>query len=200
MDTLFAAAAALGLASACGLRVFIPLLAVSVGMKLGFVPAEHGLAFLGSTPALWLLKLAAITEIVGFYVPIVDHAMDVVATPLAAVAGSLVAATQLGHVEHGHPLAMWATAILGGGGAATLVQSTTVASRAASSLATLGLGNHTVATVENAGAVTLSILAVVLPIAGGVMLLAAGWMTYRWYARSRATRMRPAVAQAASAA
>lgn len=186
MDTLFAAAAALGLASACGLRVFIPLLAVSLGMKLGFVPPAHGLAFLGSTPALGLLTLAAITEVVGFYVPIVDHAMDVVATPLAAIAGSLVAASQLGHVEHASPLVTWAAAILGGGGAATLVQSTTVATRAASSLATLGLGNHTVATVENAGATALSILAVALPVAGGVMLLAAGWMTYRWYRRSRA--------------
>ncbi len=188
METLSAICLGLALATACGMRVFLPLLALSAGVKMGLVSPGAGFAWVGNTPVLAGLGVAAGVEVLGYCVPWVDHALDVIATPLAAIAGTLAAATQLVGIEHVDPMLGWAGAVLGGGGLATLTQGATVLARAASTTTTLGFGNPVVAAAETTGALTLSVAAVLLPVAGVVMVGVAGFLVWRWVKASRAAQ------------
>ncbi|MFN0011678.1 MAG: DUF4126 domain-containing protein [Phycisphaerales bacterium] len=188
METLSAICLGLALATACGMRVFLPLLALSAGVKMGLVSPSESFAWVGNTPVVMGLAIAAAVEVLGYFLPWVDHALDVIATPLAAVAGTLAAATQLVGIEHVDPMLGWAGSVLGGGGLATLTQGATVLTRAASTTTTLGFANPVVAAAETTGALTLSVAAVVLPIAGVLMVGAAGFLVWRWVKNSRAAR------------
>jgi hypothetical protein len=61
------------------------------------------------------------------------------------------------------PFLKWTLAVIAGGGAAGVVQGTTVLARSASTATTGGLGNPLVATAELGGAVLTSIIAVLAP-------------------------------------
>lgn len=195
ISLLLAICLGLGLAAACGLRVFVPLLALSLGTKFGLVEVGPGFAWLGTWTALLSFSVAAITESLAYYIPWLDHALDALATPAAAVAGTLVAASQLGLDAHAvDPMLKWSASLIAGGGAATAVQSTTVLTRVVSTASTAGLGNSIVATVENVGAVVLSILSVVVPIVVGVLLLAiVAFLVYRAVKRHQVA-LAPAIA------
>jgi hypothetical protein len=166
-QTLLGVLAGIGLAAACGFRVFVPLLVAGIAIRAGALDVADGFAWLSSTPALIALAVATVLEIVAYYVPGLDHLLDTIATPAAVVAGTLVAASFVTDVD---PWFRWTLAAVAGGGAAAAVQTATVVTRGASGLATFGLANPLVATAELAGAATTSILAVTVPIAALLLL------------------------------
>jgi len=147
METLLSICVGIGLSAACGFRVFVPLLVMSIAALSGHLTLAHGFEWIGSYPALVAFAVATCLEIAGYYIPWVDHLLDTVATPAAIIAGTLVSASLVADVS---PLLRWALAIIAGGGAAGMVQATTVLTRGASSAGTAGLGNPLVATAENA--------------------------------------------------
>lgn len=177
----------IALAAACGLRVFLPLVALSVGAKLGLVTPGENWAWIGSTSAVTALSLAALVEIAGYYVPWIDHALDAIATPLAVIAGAFAAMATMGVVTDVPPILSHGAALLTGGAAAGAVQATTVAARAASTITTGGVLNPLVSTIENALGALLSFLAVVLPIFAGVALLLIAAILIRRWTRKPAT-------------
>jgi hypothetical protein len=69
------------------------------------------------------------------------------------------------------PFLKWTLAVIAGGGAAGLVQGTTVLTRGASLASTAGLANPVVATLELGGAVITSVMAVVVPVLVLVLLV-----------------------------
>ena len=179
-----------GLATACGLRVFIPLLAVSCAAHFGHLPLSQGFHWLGSTPALIALGVAAILEIAGYYLPWIDNCLDTVASPAAVLAGALVSVALMADVD---PFYKWALGVIAGGGMAGLVQGSTVLARGASTTTTGGLANPFLATAELVGAVVLSVLAIVLPVLMIGLVLAfwgmlAWWLTQRFSTRARLRR------------
>ena len=91
MDVLLAIAAGLGLAAACGFRVFVPLLLVSIAGRAEMLTLHEDWQWIGSLPALIGFSVATALEIAGYYVPVVDNLLDTIATPAAAVAGAVVA-------------------------------------------------------------------------------------------------------------
>jgi hypothetical protein len=62
------------------------------------------------------------------------------------------------------PFLKWALALIAGGGIAGLVQGTTVALRAKSSVSTAGIGNPLVSTLELIGSIITALLAIFIPI------------------------------------
>src|SRR5436305_5713899 len=58
METLLAICAGLGLAAACGFRVFVPMLITSIAVNSGHLHLTSGMAWIGSTPALVSFSLA----------------------------------------------------------------------------------------------------------------------------------------------
>ncbi len=154
-------AVGLGLAAACGFRVFVPLLIASLFARFGHLPLAGGFEWLASVPALIALGTATVLEVGAYYVPWLDHALDAVATPTAALAGMLAAAAVLTDLP---PLLKWSISILGGGAAAGLIQGASVLFRLKSAALTGGVGNPVVSTVELLGAGTTALLAVLLPL------------------------------------
>ena len=174
------------LAAACGFRTFVPLLCLAIASRTGALSLDAQHAWLASTGALIALASAAIAEVAGYYIPFVDHALDVIATPLAMIAGVLAMFTSIGG-DHG--VLGWLLAVLLGGGMSGAVQLTTVKARALSTGVTAGFGNPIVATGELASALLLSALAIFVPalaVVVGLVLLMVMWRIVRWI-RARAT-------------
>jgi Domain of unknown function (DUF4126) len=161
MEIILSLCVGIGLSAACGFRVFVPLLIMSLAAGSGHVTLAPGFQWIASTPALIAFSVATVLEIAGYYIPWVDHLLDTLATPAAIVAGTIITASMVADVS---PFLKWTLAVIAGGGAASVVQGSTVLLRGASTLATGGLSNPVFATAELAGAVGTSILAIVSPL------------------------------------
>jgi hypothetical protein len=163
MESLVSIGLGIGLSAACGFRVFIPLLIASILGVTGWMPLAHeGTAWIASWPALIVFATATVLEILGYFIPWIDHILDTIATPAAVVAGVLVSASTMVDIP---PLIRWTVALIAGGGVAGLVQGATVLARAKSTLFTAGLGNPVVAAGELAGSIVTSLLAILFPLA-----------------------------------
>jgi hypothetical protein len=168
METLLSMCVGIGLSAACGFRVFVPLLVMSLASHTGHLTLSPGFEWIGTAPALVAFALATCLEIAGYYVPWVDNLLDSIATPAAVVAGIIVTASAVSGMS---PFLKWALAVIAGGGVAATVHVATGITRGASSLTTAGLGNPLVATLEVGGAMILSLLAIVLPVLAGLVVL-----------------------------
>jgi len=175
-DLLLSVALGIGLAAAVGLRVFLPLLVVSIGGYVGHLHLGESFAWLGTLPAMIMLSIAAIIEVLAYYVPGVDNLLDTIASPAALIAGTLVAAAVMTDLP---PMLKWTTAIIAGGGAAGLTQGATAFLRMSSTATTGGLGNAAVSTGELGGSVLLSVLALFVPLLAVALVILFGWMTVR---------------------
>lgn len=189
MDTVVAILVGLGLAAACGLRVFLPLLVLSVSSHLGVIDLGQSWAWAGSWPAIIALGVAAAIEIGAYWVPWLDHGLDLITGPCAVVAGTLAAASQFGDVD---PLLRWSSALIAGGGVAATVKATSMTVRATSTATTAGIANPIVSTIESLLAGAASVVAVIAPfvVAGFLAMLALviGATLLRRRARKRRTR------------
>lgn len=163
METMIAVSVGLGLAAAAGMRVFLPLFVLGLAGSSGVVPLAPGWEWVASSAALLGLGTAMALEIAAYYVPWVDQALDVVATPAAVIAGMIATASVLVDVP---PLLKWAVVIVGGGGVAGLTQGMSVLTRLKSTTLTGGMANPVVSTVEWLGALVVAAMAVLLPFIG----------------------------------
>ena len=167
--TMFAGIAlGIGLAAATGIRVFLPLLIAGLAAHQGYIPLSENFQWLASTPALLMLGTAAVTETLAYYVPGLDHLLDVIASPAALVAGAVASAAVMTDLPPG---VMWPLAIIGGSGIAGLTKGTSAVVRAKSGIMTGGLGNPAVSTAETIGATGLSLFAIALPFLALVVIV-----------------------------
>ncbi len=175
-DTLLSLGLGLGLAAAAGFRVFVPLLVLSLAARYGYVPLSPGWEWVGTPAATLTFASATVLEVIAYYVPWLDHVLDAVATPAAVVAGMVMTASVLGDLP---PLLKWTAVVIGGGGAAALVQGSTVALRAGSGATTAGLANPVVATAELVGSTATALLAIVLPLLALALVVGFFVVVYR---------------------
>jgi Domain of unknown function (DUF4126) len=166
-DLVLSIALGIGLAAAVGFRVFLPMLVMSVAAYSGHLTLSSGFAWLATPPALVMLSVAALLEILAYYIPGVDNLLDTIATPAALIAGTVVSAAVMTDLP---PIVKWTTALIAGGGAAGLTQGLTSLLRAKSTLTTAGLGNHLVATGEIGAALALSLLSLAAPLLAVVLV------------------------------
>jgi Domain of unknown function (DUF4126) len=169
-------AVGLGLAAACGFRVFVPLLIAALAARFGQLPLAPGFDWLAGLPALIALGTATLLEVAAYYIPWLDHALDVVATPTAVGAGMLAAASVLTDLA---PPLRWGISIIGGGSAAGLIQGALVLLRLKSTVLTGGLGNPVLSTAELLGACVTALLAILLPLLGLALVLTLLVLAFR---------------------
>lgn len=167
-ETLFGMMIGLGLSAACGFRVFVPPLVVSLAAFTGHLELSEGFQWLATPPAVIAFSAAVGCEIIGYYVPWVDNTLDAIAAPAAVVAGTVLSASMVHDVS---PLVKWSFAVIAGGSAAGLFHTATAILRGGSTLATGGLGNPLLSTVEMGSAVTISVLAIMVPAATLFLIL-----------------------------
>lgn len=168
METLLSVCLGIGLSAACGFRVFVPLLVMSLASVGGHLTLSPGFEWIGTYPALAAFTAATCFEIAGYFIPWVDNLLDAMATPAAVVAGIIVTAAAVSELS---PFLKWALAVIAGGGVAGTVQIATGITRGASTVMTAGLGNSLVAATELGGAMTLSLLAIGFPVVAGAVVL-----------------------------
>src|ERR1051325_11800845 len=90
METVLSICIGIGLSAACGFRVFVPLLVMSIASLSGHLTLAHGFEWIGSYQALVAFAVATCVEIAGYYIPWVDNLLDTIATPAAIIPGTLV--------------------------------------------------------------------------------------------------------------
>jgi len=176
LDFALSAALGVGLAAATGFRLFLPMLVVSVAAYSGHLPLADGFAWIGTPAAMTIFAVAAVAEILAYYIPVVDNLLDSLATPAAFLAGTLVSAAVMVDLP---PVVKWTAAIIAGGGAAGLTQGITAMARANSTLLTGGFGNAAIATAEIGGALVVSLLALASPFLAILAVAAFVWLSLR---------------------
>ena len=98
-EFLPALAMAIALAAAAGLRAWLPLLRGRRARAARRASTSgSSFQFLSSDKALVLFGVATAIEVIGDKIPAVDHALDVIGTPLRPLAGAVLAASILGTV------------------------------------------------------------------------------------------------------
>ena len=165
METLLGLCVGVGLSAACGFRVFVPMLIVSIASYSGHVTLDSSFQWIGTPAALAAFSVATLFEVGSYYVPWVDNLLDAVATPAAIVAGTVLTASFVGDVD---PFLRWTLAIIAGGSVAGATQLVSVMFRGLSTAGTGGLANPVFATAELGGSVVTSLGALASPV---VMLL-----------------------------
>jgi hypothetical protein len=168
LETILSICLGIGLASASGFRVFLPVFALSLASYFNVIPLNESWAWIGGLPALISFGVAMVFEIFGYYIPFIDNLLDTIATPLAAIAGFVVMSSTMVDIS---PTMTTILAIIAGSGSATAFQGLTTTTRLASSVKTAGLGNPVVSTAETGTAITLSSLAIFLPIVAVIFVV-----------------------------
>lgn len=158
----------IGLSAASGFRVFIPLLVVSIASFTGNLALADSFSWIGTLPALITFGIATVFEIAGYYIPWVDNILDTITSPMAVVAGAVLMASVVTDIS---PLFKWTLAIIAGGGVAGTIQALTGLTRVTSSITTGGLGNPGVSTVESGSSITLSAIAIFIPLIAGIIVI-----------------------------
>ena len=136
----------LGLAAACGFRVFIPPLMMGVGSRLNLYKLEGSFVWVDDTWAIAIFAVATLLEIGGYFIPWIDNLLDTVATPAAILGGIFVTSASLeGELD---PSAQWTLSVIAGGSVSGVIQLGTVATRAISTGTTGGLANPIISLLE----------------------------------------------------
>lgn len=167
-EVIIAVALGIGLSASCGFRVFVPLLAASIATRLGIFPVEEGFQWLSSWTAIACFGTATIIEIIAYYIPVVDNILDIITTPLAIVAGTLLLTCVL---PINQDMLKWVSGLIFGGGAAAAIQGGSVIARLASSKLTAGTGNPIIATGELTAALGTTLLSFLAPVLIAIMMM-----------------------------
>jgi hypothetical protein len=178
VETFLSVLTGIGVAAACGFRVFVPLLALGLAGRSGYVPLNESFAVLSTMPALIALGTAATLEVGGYYMPWVDHLLDLAASPAAIAAGVLASAAVITDLP---PVLKWGIALIGGGGAAGLLHGATSLLRVKSTATTGGVGNPVVSSGELIASVVTSLLALLVPVVGAVVVV----LIVVWFLRQK---------------
>jgi uncharacterized membrane protein len=158
----------LALASASGLRSFLPLLVLASGARFGHIPLNAHFAWLESNAALGVLAVAAVAELLADKIPVVDHALDVLQTVVRPAAGALVMA---GAQTSADPMTAAVLAIIVGAPLAGGIHVAKGGVRVLSTATTGGVANPLISAVEDAIALTVSLLAVLAPVAAVALVI-----------------------------
>lgn len=149
----------LTLAAPAGVNAYIPLLAVALAERFGWLHLSEPYDLLGSWWAIALIAVLLVVEVVADKVPAVDHVNDAAQTVIRPAAGGLlaVAASDGGAASS---VALLVAGILIAGG----VHAVKASARPVVNVSTAGIGAPVVSTIEDAGALVVTVLALVVPL------------------------------------
>jgi len=178
-------------AASCGLRAFLPLLALGLAARAELITLRGGAAWLSGDLALVALGVAAVLEIVGDKIPVVDHALDAAGTvvrPAAAWLGSFA-------VLSGWPTPWAQLAAVALGTMALTVHGLKSSVRLGSTVTTLGAGNLLLSLLDDVMALALLAAALFAALSVFLLIPIALWLRHR---RGRAVAFRTAGVRAAA--
>lgn len=181
-ETILSIFLGIGLSASVGFRVFVPLFALSLASYFNVWELNESWQWIGSLTAVITLGVATLVEIFAYYIPYVDNALDSIAIPLAAIAGTAVMVSTVADLS---PVITWALAIIAGGGTAAAVAGSSGATRLASTASTGGLANPVVSTIETGTSVVMSVLSIFIPVIAFIFVIVILYLIYRLYKKIR---------------
>ncbi|MDY6922927.1 MAG: DUF4126 domain-containing protein [Pseudomonadota bacterium] len=182
----------LGLASATGLRTFLPLLMLALAARFEVfgVRLIDQMDWLVSWPAIAALGVATMAEFLGDKVPAIDHGLNAVGYVTRPVAGAIAAGSVFWAVD---PAMAAVAGLIVGAPAALAFNAAQTGVRVGSTATTGGLANPVVSIIEDVLAVLTVIVAFVAPILIPVALIVLAVIVFRLARRIRERRApRPA--------
>ncbi|MUU77363.1 DUF4126 domain-containing protein [Winogradskyella endarachnes] len=178
METILSIFLGIGLSASVGFRVFLPLFALSLAAYFNVWDLNESWMWVGSTTAVITLGIATLVEIVAYYIPVIDNALDTIAIPLATLAGTAVMVSTVADLS---PVITWALAIIAGGGTAAAVKSSASTTRLGSTVSTAGIANPIISTVETGTSIVMSVMSIFLPIVAILLVLLIFYLIYKFY-------------------
>ena len=179
--------AAFGLAGAAGLNAWIPLLAAGLLDRAGQLQLAEPYDAIATTPGLIVLGTLFVLDFVGDKVPAIDSLLHAVGTVVHPASGAIVFA---GPTETPTDIPSIVLFALGASVAGSL-HATRATIRPASTTLTAGAGNPVLSLGEDLSSAALSVLAVLAPLVGFLILLVVAVTAVLWWRRvARARRRR----------
>ncbi|KPF78051.1 hypothetical protein IP78_11480 [Brevundimonas sp. AAP58] len=174
----------LGLASATGLRTFLPLLMLALAAKFGLFGIELNdrMAWLADWPAISALAVAAVLEFTGDKVPVVDHGLNVLGAFTRPIAGAVAAGSVFVGVD---PMMAAIAGLIVGAPTAFAFNAAQGGARLASTATTGGLGNPILSFIEDVLSVLMVVLAFLAPILVPVLMVVLALVLFRLARRMR---------------
>ncbi|GII92400.1 DUF4126 domain-containing protein [Sinosporangium siamense] len=180
---MLSALTGVGLSTAAGLNAYIPLLVV--GLLANFTDAvrlPQGYAWLSNGWVLALIAVLLAAEFVLDKIPVVDHVNDMIQTAVRPAAGGVVfSGTEAAANLEGssffteRPWLSWVLGI----GIALAVHAMKSAARPVVNAGTAGVGAPVVSTMEDAGSLGLTLIAVFVPVLIIVAVAVLAWLAWR---------------------
>ena len=168
----------LGLAAACGFRVFIPPLMMGVGSRLDLYNLEGSFVWVDDTWAIAIFTVATLLEIGGYFIPWIDNLLDTVATPAAIIGGIFVTSASLeGELDTS---AQWTLSVIAGGSVSGVIQLGTVATRAISTGTTGGLANPIISLLEAVASILCILISLFLVAIIPIVIIFLIWKSIRY--------------------
>jgi hypothetical protein len=176
IDQVFVFLVGIGLAAAVGLRIFIPILVVSIFAYTGNLTLSTYFTWIGYLPILILLIILSIIEVIVYYVVWLDNYLDAIEHPLSIISGIIIIGAV---ITEFNPYLKWLLALLIGGAVSGTINASTSLIRLKISAETGGSKNFILSTTEAVIAVILSITSIYYPfIAGLITALAIIYFTF----------------------
>lgn len=164
----------IGLAVAAGLNAYIPLLVAGLLIHFDVISFGDPYDLLGGWPALIVVTVLLVIEVVADKIPAVDSVNDAIQTFIRPVSGAVLFAGAATGID---PDWSQALALILGLSAAGTVHAAKASARPVLNVATGGAAAPAVSTAEDVVSAGLSLAALLAPLLALILLaLVAGWL------------------------
>jgi hypothetical protein len=179
MDVL----SAFGVSAAAGLNAYLPLLIVGLLARYtDLITLNSPWNALESPWVLGVLVILLIIEMTVDKIAIADSVNDILQTVVRPAAGAILFAASGNLIANTSPVLAMALGIVAAGS----IHAVKATARPFVTATTGGLGNPVISVIEDVASITLTLLAILVPILTVVLLLIAVWLVLRWVRRRRA--------------
>jgi len=167
----------IGISSATGIRVFLPFFLISLCKYFDLLSFGSHFEWLGGEVVLIILGIATIVEIVGYYIPLVDHILDIAAAPLAFAAGIVSMSSVMPDMPVYFDNIL---SIIIGGGTSLSMNGIMGLWRVKTTASSFGIANPVFSTAENLLSITFTVLAFLIPVVFGVVICLIVILSFRF--------------------
>jgi hypothetical protein len=180
MTALIAFISGLGLSTAAGLNAYLPLLTIGIFGRLGWIDLAGPFELLQHPITLVIVAILAVADFVGDKIPAVDSVLHAGGMVIGPIAGAILALSAAGGAESIHPIITAGAGIIAAGSTQVL----RATARPVFTAATGGTANPVVSAIEDGAALTLTLLAIFVPIIAFILLIILAVVAFRFFRRS----------------
>jgi Domain of unknown function (DUF4126) len=179
--------AAFGLSGAAGLNAWIPLLAAGLLDRAGQLQLAEPYDVIATTPGLIVLGVLFVLDFVGDKVPAIDSLLHAIGSVVHPASGAIVFAAPTEAPTDIPSIVLFAL----GATVAGSLHATRATVRPASTTLTAGAANPVLSFGEDVSSAVLSVVAVLAPLLGVLLLMVVAVTALLWWRRiARARRSR----------